>query len=234
MFDLPARRQLIRAVKSILITALVVALLTYTLPFSHFSPNTFQHTPSPDNLSSSEGPAFSHWNSYGVPVYDTTTRPSPPAFGTGWGSSHYLEEHKTHPSLDDVRRDHPRLFGSSQKWKALFHTISPDPYLSTWNASVFQKAARLYAQPPANYSIDGSLDQSAVLDVARVVQLRVKLWSYVYRMTGDPKWKTRVWEELIVASGNSTQYFGPAGDNWNTRYDQRSLGKMEIFSILLT
>jgi hypothetical protein len=38
-------------------------------------------------------------------------------------------------------------------------------------------------------------------------------------MSGDVRWKTRIWKELVVASGNSTEhYFGTSGDNWNLEH----------------
>ncbi len=82
-----------------------------------------------------------------------------------------------------------------------------------WNWTTFQKAAGRFDQPPANYSVDGT---SGVLDVAREVQLRIKLWAYAYRLSGDARWKERIWEEVAVASGNSSHYFGVDGDNWNS------------------
>ena len=111
---------------------------------------------------------------------------------------------------------HPRLFATQQNWNALPKKISTDPYLKKWNHTIMTKANTFASMPPTNYSIDGGLEGSGVLDVAREVQLRIKHWAYAYRVTGDTKWVDRTWDELLVASGNSTQYFGVEGDNWNT------------------
>jgi len=36
-------------------------------------------------------------------------------------------------------------------------------------------------------------------------------------MSGHIQWKDRIWEELVIASGNSSQHcFGIKGDNWNS------------------
>lgn len=39
---------------------------------------------------------------------------------------------------------------------------------------------------------------SGVLDVAREIKMRVKAFSYVYRMTNDTKWADRAWLEIQV------------------------------------
>ncbi|KAK2056644.1 hypothetical protein LY76DRAFT_517984 [Colletotrichum caudatum] len=121
------------------------------------------------------------------------------------------------PSLDIILA-HPRLFARRKKWSELPRLIQKDPYLKAWNTSIFVLAVKLYTKPAVKYSIDGSLTGSGVLDVARELQLRIKNWAYAYRMSHDPMWKDRIWEELYVASGNSSHYFGAQGDNWNTAH----------------
>ena len=37
-----------------------------------------------------------------------------------------------------------------------------------------------------------------MLDPARQVQMRIKLFAYMWRMTQDVKWVTRAWNELYV------------------------------------
>ena len=121
-------------------------------------------------------------------------------------------------SLDNVRFDHPRLFASKFRWNRLTELIAVEPYLNNWNKTIFENATTFLAKAPVTYNIDGELTGSGVLDVAREFQLRIKHWAYAYRLSNDRKWVDRTWEELIVASGNSTQYFGTPGDNWNTQY----------------
>ena len=41
---------------------------------------------------------------------------------------------------------------------------------------------------------------SGILDNAREIKMRIKAFSYVYRMTKDSKWVDRVWVELQVGS----------------------------------
>ena len=131
-----------------------------------------------------------------------------------WNPHESLHEER---AAGEVISDHPRLFATQQRWNALPKQISTDPYLKKWNHTIMTKASTFASLPPTNYSIDGGFTGSGVLDVAREVQLRIKHWAYAYRLSGDTKWVDRTWEELLVASGNSTQYFGVEGDNWNTQ-----------------
>jgi len=46
--------------------------------------------------------------------------------------------------------------------------------------------------------------------------MRIKAFSYAYRMTNDTRWAERAWLELQNAAGNGTQSFGPnSSDRWN-------------------
>jgi len=71
-----------------------------------------------------------------------------------------------------------------------------DPYLKSWNDTIFGNATAYYAQPPVAYFMDGD---SGILDNAREIKMRIKAFSYVYRMTKDSKWVDRVWIELQVS-----------------------------------
>ncbi|KPV72288.1 uncharacterized protein RHOBADRAFT_56100 [Rhodotorula graminis WP1] len=120
-------------------------------------------------------------------------------------------------SLTSPKTSHPLLIATENKWACLPGLIQSDSYLSYWNDTVFRNASRFYDMTPTNYSIDGGLTGSGVLDVAREVQLRIKHWAYAYKLSNDTKWVDRTWQELVVAAGNDTnQYFGEQGDNWNS------------------
>lgn len=176
------------------------------------------------------------------PLYPTTTGSAligPPTTLTDSKVSCESDPYTfTDPSSFAVRDEHPLLVAPAYKWNCLLNQIPNDPYLSSWNATIFLNATKFYNYPPTNYSIDGGLGGSGVLDVAREVQLRIKHWAYVYRMTNDTKWVDRTWLEVTVswsfsyplyladdfeflllqtAAGNSTtgQYFGVEGQNWN-------------------
>ncbi|GAA5987256.1 hypothetical protein JCM11641_003383 [Rhodosporidiobolus odoratus] len=121
-------------------------------------------------------------------------------------------------SLDSPRTTHPLLIAPDYKWSCLPKLIAGDSYMSYWNDTIFSNATAFYDLSPTHYSIDGGLTGSGVLDVAREVQLRIKHWAYAYKLSNDTKWVDRVWREVQTAAGNSTdnQYFGVAGNNWNS------------------
>ena len=99
------------------------------------------------------------------------------------------------PSPTSVRSDRPRLIAPSYKWEALPQLIPNDPYLKVWNDTIFGNATAYYDLPPVVYYMDGS---SGILDNAREIKMRVKAFSYVYRMTNDTRWLDRTFLELQV------------------------------------
>lgn len=166
--------------------------------------------------------SYTGHTAHGLPVYSELNL-SPPSLvendSLSWGTDSAAPQHQELSSwpLTNIRSEHPRLFAPRYKWQRLPWLIGQDEYLRRWNDTIFEKAEDYINMPPVTYSIDGGLAGSGVLDVARQVQLRVKHWAYAYRMSNDTRWAERTWEELVVASGNSSQYFGESGDNWNTQ-----------------
>ncbi|GAA6007587.1 hypothetical protein JCM10207_006395 [Rhodosporidiobolus poonsookiae] len=156
---------------------------------------------------------------YGNPMYPTSTGSASISAPTVLTNSSLScgDDPTTGLSLDSPRTSHPMLIAPSYRWECLPKLIAADSYMSYWNDTIFANATAFYDMSPTNYSIDGGLTGSGVLDVAREVQLRIKHWAYAYRLTNDTKWVDRVWREVYVAAGNDTsQYFGVAGNNWNT------------------
>lgn len=100
------------------------------------------------------------------------------------------------PSATNVRTDRPRLIAPAYKWAALPQLIANDPYLKYWNDTIFNNATQYYNLPPVVYFMDGP---SGILDNAREIKMRIKAFSYVYRMTNDTKWVDRTWSELQVS-----------------------------------
>jgi hypothetical protein len=94
--------------------------------------------------------------------------------------------------------------------------IEHEPYLARWNQSIFNKAEALYKQPPVNITSKIRSRGSGILNEAREVQLRIKHWAYVYRMTKHARWKIRIWEEVLAATGNSTVTSRTNEDLWNS------------------
>ncbi|BGP47560.1 hypothetical protein JCM10450v2_003423 [Rhodotorula kratochvilovae] len=156
---------------------------------------------------------------FGNPMYPSTTGSARMSAPTTLANSSLActADDTSSISLSRPKTSHPLLIATENRWACLPKLIATDSYMAYWNDTVFANATRFYDMTPTNYSIDGGLTGSGVLDVAREVQLRIKHWAYAYRLSNDTKWVDRTWRELVVASGNdTTQYFGNAGDNWNS------------------
>ncbi|BGP24134.1 heparinase II/III family protein [Rhodotorula toruloides] len=161
---------------------------------------------------------------FGNPMYPTTTGSAHIAAPTVVSNSSLScqADSTSGLSLTSPKTTHPLLIATENKWNCLPALIAQDSYMSYWNDTIFLNATKFYDMSPTNYSIDGGLTGSGVLDVAREVQLRIKHWAYAYRISNDTKWVDRTWRELVVASGNDTnQYFGQdnkGGDIWNSAH----------------
>ncbi|GAA5928825.1 hypothetical protein JCM1841_003582 [Sporobolomyces salmonicolor] len=155
---------------------------------------------------------------FGNPMYPTTTGSAKIASPTVIANSSLScgSDPYTGASLTNIRNEHPLLIAPSYKWECLSKQIAGDSYMSYWNDTIFQNATIYYNDPPTNYSIDGCLSCSGVLDVARQVQLKIKHYAYAYKLSNDTKWVDRTWLELQTAAGNTSQYFGVSPDNWNS------------------
>ncbi|KAG8942649.1 hypothetical protein FRC00_011707, partial [Tulasnella sp. 408] len=165
-------------------------------------------------------------NSHTVPVYPSTTNVA--AFGTPTfiakaGDNPDLTWNKDSfqpaaPAPTTVRPDRPRLIAPAYKWEQLAKFVASDPYMKQWNDTIMADAQKWQAMDPVPYDIDGGLNKSGVLDVARQVKQRIKVFAYAYRVTGQTMWVDRAWKELYNASGQSTASFGERGNNWNTAH----------------
>jgi hypothetical protein len=136
-----------------------------------------------------------------MPIYPSTTDTgafSSPTFVPSTDSTTSWPEDPFKPSNPNVlalRQDRPLLIAPAYKWAALPALIASDPYLQSWNATIFQNASDYKAAPPVVYFNDGD---SGILDNARDIKRRIKAFAYVYRMTNDSSWVDRAWEEIQV------------------------------------
>lgn len=94
-----------------------------------------------------------------------------------------------------MRPDRPRIIAPAYKWNALKSLIENEPYFSAWNQSIFNNATGYYNLPPVKYYMDGD---SGILDNAREIKMRIKAFSYAYRMSNNTKWADRAWDEIQV------------------------------------
>ncbi|KAJ7286306.1 chondroitin AC/alginate lyase [Mycena rebaudengoi] len=119
------------------------------------------------------------------------------------------------PLITAVRPDRPRLIAPAYKWAALPDLIANDPYMKGWNDMIFKNATQYKALPPVVYHPDGP---SGILDNAREIKMRLKAFSYVYRMSKDTSWVDRAWEEIQNAAGTGATSWGPDNDKWNSAH----------------
>ncbi|KZT32797.1 hypothetical protein SISSUDRAFT_1066653 [Sistotremastrum suecicum HHB10207 ss-3] len=164
-------------------------------------------------------------DSYGLPVYPTTANTAAfvaPTFvasatSAAWPSDTFTP---SSPAPTSVRSDRPRLIAPKYKWDALPGLIANDPYLQEWNATIIGNATAYNQSSLVQYTVDGGLSLSGVLDVARQVKERLKAYAYAFRITGNKGWVDRAWDEILNASNNGSQPFsaGNDGDNWNSQH----------------
>ncbi|EIW72775.1 heparinase II/III family protein [Tremella mesenterica] len=156
-----------------------------------------------------------------LPVYATGTDTAGYSAPTFLASSDSKESWPTDPSppSNSSLRDHPRLIAPAYRWQALPSLIAQDPYLKYWNDTIIANASSSLNDPPQNYTLDGGLTGSGLLDPARQVKLRIKNWSYAYRMTNDTKYADRVMLELQTAAGNNSDVpWGTDNSRWNPNH----------------
>ncbi|KAF7363785.1 hypothetical protein MSAN_01036400 [Mycena sanguinolenta] len=155
---------------------------------------------------------------YMMPIYPSTTDSaafSSPTFISNDAQDSWPTDpfQPANPDVLTVRTDRPVLIAPAYKWAALPGLIATDPYLKSWNDTIFGNASFYASLPPVIYFMDNS---SGILDNARDFKRRVKTFSYVYRMTNDTKWVDLAWREIANVAGNGTTTFGPETDRWNS------------------
>ncbi|KAF9258854.1 hypothetical protein L218DRAFT_934384 [Marasmius fiardii PR-910] len=156
-----------------------------------------------------------------VPIYPSTTNAafSQPTFApsssanNGQGNTFPKDPFApSNPSPVTVRTDRPRLFAPQYKWDVLPALIASDPYLQSWNDTIFGNVTTYAGLPPVRYNMDGS---SGILDNSREVKQRVKAFSYAYRLTKDKQYSDLAWREIQNAMSSN---FGPDTDKWNSAH----------------
>lgn len=197
----------------------VIVLLFYRLPPWSATP-TLLHGGNALHLERQKTVAFFSYSKHNIPIYDGAIDSGAPTVQAGSNSS--PPDLTKFVNLDTERLNvgmgHPRLFALQSRWWYLLESQTMDPYITLWNNSIFALAHSLFSEVPITYRLGPSTSTDDILNVARVVQLRIKVWAYAYRLTGQSKWVERVWKEVQVASGNSSEPFGIPGDNWYSRY----------------
>ncbi|WFD31273.1 hypothetical protein MSPP1_002307 [Malassezia sp. CBS 17886] len=157
--------------------------------------------------------AYAGTDPYGNPIFLEDAANGPPS-ADGKQPAKCADPWSGKGSLTELR-PHPRIVAPQYLWDCMPDRIANDAYLTAWNYTIFQNATNWAGEKPVTYLVDGGLDLSGILDVARIVQQRLKAWGYAYRLTKDKKWSDRAWQEMQVAAGNTSEPFGDAKTRWN-------------------
>ncbi|KAN0060317.1 hypothetical protein ACQY0O_007646 [Thecaphora frezii] len=143
-------------------------------------------------------------DAYGNPSFVTSQVNTAAPSTSGKQHNSTCTDSFTGGSLTNLRA-HPRIIAPKYEWDCLPTKIANDAYLTLWNETIFSNATKLLTAPVTNYSIDGGFTGSGILDVSREIQQRVKTWAYAYKISGDDRYKTRLFQELNAAAGNSNE-----------------------------
>jgi hypothetical protein len=109
--------------------------------------------------------------------------------------------------LSTLKKDHPRLLVNSYNdFEVIKAKIPTDPYLQACYASLKKRADSLVAAPVKQYIIT---PPNYLLGVSRAVLDRSYTLGLMYRLTGDKRYKDRLWAELQ----NAAQF-----TDWNPKH----------------
>ncbi|KAH7104948.1 chondroitin AC/alginate lyase [Auriculariales sp. MPI-PUGE-AT-0066] len=173
-------------------------------------------------------------NAYFLPVYPTqdnakayvapTFTPAASA-SAAWPTETFAP---ASPQATNLRPDRPRIIAPKYKWDALPELIQKDAYLKAFNDRIIANGTQYRTMPVVKRVVDGG---SGILDISREIKMRIKVWAYAYRSTGDTKWLDSMWRELNHAANNDpSDPFGTAEDPWNQGHYLQVLDVAEMTS----
>ena len=99
--------------------------------------------------------------------------------------------------LSTLKKEHPRLHASVDKFAELKAKIQADETLKTWYDAVVERGIRILDEAPSIYEIPDGL---RLLNTSRRVVGRIYTLGFLWQMTGDDKFAGRAWKELEAAS----------------------------------
>jgi hypothetical protein len=105
-----------------------------------------------------------------------------------------------------LRPEHPRLLMARGGFAELRDRVDRDPHLQGWTRKLEENARNLLGTPASRYEIPDGL---RLLATSRRVVDRVYTLSLACRLTGEPAFKDRAWQELAAAA---------AFPDWNPKH----------------
>ena len=99
--------------------------------------------------------------------------------------------------LATLRKEHPRLIATSERFDELREQIRRDEVLGFWHGDLKRNAERIIRSAPSKYEIP---DGKRLLSTSRRVLDRVYTLALLYRLDGDARYVDRAWKELEAAA----------------------------------
>ena len=99
--------------------------------------------------------------------------------------------------LSKLRKDHPRLLATDADFRALRERVGAQPELGKWAAAIRADADKLLTASPSIYEIP---DGKRLLATSRRVFDRTLTLAMAFRLTGDQRYRERLWKELDAAA----------------------------------
>lgn len=106
-------------------------------------------------------------------------------------------------------RQHPRLMANKQDFERIKEQIKSDKNMNNWYKTLVVESNEIMQEPPVEYNLP---DGVHLLEISREVLQRTIRLSLMYKLTDDPKYAKRAWEELNRVADNK-QF-----PNWNPKH----------------
>jgi hypothetical protein len=99
--------------------------------------------------------------------------------------------------LSTLTRSHPRLLATAADFNRMRQTLASDDQLAIWWPTIKSAADKMLTEPPSQYEIP---DGKRLLATSRRVVDRAFHLALAHRLTNDPRYRDRLWEELKTAA----------------------------------
>ena len=98
--------------------------------------------------------------------------------------------------LKSLKPQHPRLLVTDSTWQELRAKRKQSPTLDLFLKKMESEGRTLLSAPPVEHQVTGR----RLLDVSRLALMRIMLWSFDYRLTGEDQFKERAEQEMLAAA----------------------------------
>src|SRR5690242_3900232 len=99
-------------------------------------------------------------------------------------------------ALKSLRREHPRLFATTQQFDQTKQLIQSDPLAKRWHAALVTSAEKIIAEPTAVHTLVGP----RMLAQSRAALRRISTTAGLYRLDGDKRFLERAKKEMLASA----------------------------------